>query len=130
MVHGAAEVTKVTGYQPDFSMSNNAVAAYRDGLRPASIGTLVFGDDDHGNSVVVRLAYPRLIARVVETDEDGLARHPDEAADLISGIVFSSRSAAGEFLLCEVQKLDDDSDFDLQGALSAMAAFAALHLSK
>lgn len=91
-------------------------------------GDLIYGQNDQGEAVVIHLAQPRLIMRVVEVDETGEALHPDEDADLLSGMTYSGEYHGGQFMLCEGFKLDDDGDFNLSSAISRMARFAAMQL--
>lgn len=91
-------------------------------------GDLIYGQNDNGEAVVIHLARPRLIMRVVEVDETGEALHPDEDADLLSGLTYAGEYNGGAFALCEGAKLDDDGDYNLSSTISLMARFVAMHL--
>jgi len=60
----------------------------------------VFGHNLDGDEFIVHCQRPRFMARVVDLNDKGLPRPPDEDADTISGIRFSN--ANYPFVLCEL----------------------------
>lgn len=73
----------------------------------------VIGQNEHGDECVVHLDRPRFVARIAEVGEDGMPSHPDEDADLLSGLVFSGEG----FAICELAMLDHGDIAGLEQAL-------------
>lgn len=69
----------------------------------ASDFRFVLGQDENGDERIVHLDQPLFVARVAETADDGRPIHPDEDADLLSGLVYSGDG----FAICEVASIGE-----------------------
>ncbi len=85
-------------------------------------GEWLVGQDDAGRDLIYHMQAPRFIARIIETDADGLPLPEDQPADVISGGPYVIDGADdGDLVLCEIDWIDRPHTGEITQLMEAAA---------